>query len=399
MGQIRKRGKVWWIRYYRNGRRYEETSGSTKQSDAARLLRIREGDVARGVPITPLVGRVRFEETATDIVNDYRINGKRSIDVLKRRLRLHLAPVFGGRRMAAITTVDVRAYVAGRQAETVLVRQARRTRVPDGRLHEIPEERRPVSNGAINRELTTLKRMFSLAVQGGKLLHKPHIPLLRESNTRTGFFERDQFASVLGQLPAPLVPMLEFAYVTGWRIDSEVLRLEWPQVDFAGSEVRLDPHTTKNDGGRVFPMTDDLRRVLEGQKREVDRLAREHGQIIPWVFFRLGAKGRGGPKHAKPITSFTKAWKTAVTAAGCPGRIPHDLRRTAVRNMVRRGVPERVAMQLTGHKTRSVFERYNIVSNGDLRTAARHLDGLVGTKKGQPAVFHPEGESEVVGFP
>jgi len=101
------------------------------------------------------------------------------------------------------------------------------------------------------------------------------------------------------------------------------------------------------------------------------------------VFVRLVAAGRGGPKKAQRIVSLTKAWKAACAAAGCPGRIPHDLRRTAVRNMVRRGVPERVAMQLTGHKTRSIFERYNIVSAGDLRTAAVQLSGLTGTEKGQ----------------
>ncbi|HKF68977.1 MAG TPA: tyrosine-type recombinase/integrase [Vicinamibacterales bacterium] len=89
------------------------------------------------------------------------------------------------------------------------------------------------------------------------------------------------------------------------------------------------------------------------------------------------------PLKPRPIRAFTKAWQAACAEAGCPGRIPHDLRHTAVRNMVRRGVPERIAMQLTGHKTRSVFERYNIVSDGDLRTAATQLNGLTGTKLGQ----------------
>jgi len=93
------------------------------------------------------------------------------------------------------------------------------------------------------------------------------------------------------------------------------------------------------------------------------------------------AAGRRGPKAPRRIVSFGKAWKAACLAAGCPGRIPHDLRRTAIRNMVRRGVPERVALKLTGHKTPSVFARYDIVSGGDLRTAAQQLAGLTGTER------------------
>jgi len=179
-------------------------------------------------------------------------------------------------------------------------------------------------------------------------------------------------------------PVVTFAYITGWRIASEVLPLQWRQVDLRGGEVRLDAGTTKNGEGRVFKMSDDLRTLLEERRREATELERKHGQIIPWVFFRLVADERGGVRKPKPIRAFTKAWKLACAEAGCPGRIPHDLRGTAVRNMVRAGIPERVAMRLTGHKTRSVFERYNIVSDGDLDAAAHRLSGVMGEPTNLP---------------
>jgi len=136
------------------------------------------------------------------------------------------------------------------------------------------------SHAEINRELTILKRMFSLAFQAGKLLLKPHIPLLREDNVRTGFFEADQFASVYERLPAAIRPAIEFAYITGWRIPSEVLTLQWRNVDFKAAEVRLDPGSTKNRDGRVFPFTDDLDRLLEEQYAEHLKL-RKAGIVEP----------------------------------------------------------------------------------------------------------------------
>jgi integrase len=396
MGQLKKRGGVWWIRYYRNGRRYEESSGSPKKGVAVDLLKMKEGDSAHGLPVSPQVGRLWFDEAAEDLLNDYRINRKKSLDEVERRITKHLRPSFGSRRMAAITTADVRAFIVKRQSDTTVTTKAREITLKDGTKRRISERTREidgVSNAEINRELTILKRMFTLAVQSGKLLHRPHIPLLKEDNTRTGFFEPEQFASVYTRLPAPLKPIIEFAYITGWRIVSEILPLEWRQVDLEAGEVRLDPGTTKNGEGRVFPFTDDLRELLEEQHREHLKL-RKSGKVQPRVFFRMVAKGRRGTKEPRSIRSLNKAWDAACVAAGCPGRIPHDLRRTAVRNMVRRGIPERVAMQLAGHKTRSVFERYNIVSNGDLRAAAAKLQGLTGTKKGQSEAFSASNESE-----
>ena len=205
--------------------------------------------------------------------------------------------------------------------------------------------------------------MFSLAIEPGKLLHQPPmVPRREENNTRTSFFDQVNLDALLPNLPEPIRPVITFAYVTGWRITSEIVPIQWRQVDLARGEVRLDPGSTKNRDGRVFPLTLELRELLE-RRLDARRRLEKDGLLCPWVFFRMVGRG---PKRPKPIRSFGKAWKTACRLAGCPARIPHDFRRIAVRNMVRAGVPERVAMQLTGHKTRSVFGRYNIVSSGDL---------------------------------
>ena len=110
MGEIRKRGRIWWIRYCRGGRRYEESSRSNKYEAARDLLRVREGEIAKGAPVTSEISRFKFEDAAKDIENDYTVNRRRSIKDLKRRIKLHLHPYFGGRRMASLTTADVRAY-------------------------------------------------------------------------------------------------------------------------------------------------------------------------------------------------------------------------------------------------------------------------------------------------
>jgi integrase len=356
MGELRRRGRIWWIRYYRDGKRHEESSGSSKETDARRLLRLREGDIERGLPVSARVGQLRFEEAAEDLVNDYRTNGKATLKDVERRVHLHLTPFFGGRRLSTVTTSDIRAYIVERQA-AFIYRHNKAGRYRD--------ERRRVSTGEINRELTALKRIFRLAHQAGKLMMVPHIPMLQEHNVRTGFFEREQFEAVRSHMPEAVRGVLTFAYYTGWRVDSEVLPLQWRQVDFQAGTVRLDAGTTKNDEGRVFMFHElgELRRTLEEQRARADQL-RSAGMLVPWVFHRSGTQ----------IRSFRKAWKEACRLAGCPGRLIHDLRRTAVRNLVRAGVPERVAMQLTGHKTRSVFERYNIVSSTDLVQASRMLN-------------------------
>jgi integrase len=162
-------------------------------------------------------------------------------------------------------------------------------------------------------------------------------------------------------------------YYTGAR-KGELLSLRWEQVDFAANRIVLDPGTTKNREGRTLPIYGEMREwlLIEKQIRDAQYPA------CPYVFRRGG----------KPVKNFHKSWALACERAGVPGLLFHDLRRTAVRNMVRAGIPGKIAMQISGHKTRSVFDRYNIVSDRDLDLAAerieRHIQSL-GTLLGTPA--------------
>ena len=164
-------------------------------------------------------------------------------------------------------------------------------------------------------------------------------------------------------------------------------------VDLAGGRLTLRAGETKNDEGREVFLTPPLKAALAAQLERVDALQRKLERVMPFVFPHLSGRHRG-----KRILDFRKAWRTACLEAelggltgeareqrqqwlkanpkaGLLGMLRHDLRRTAVRNLVRAGVPERVSMELTGHKTRSVFDRYDIVSDADKRAASERLMG------------------------
>jgi integrase len=239
----------------------------------------------------------------------------------------------------------------------------------------------------IQNELAALKRMFALAIRAGKANHRPYIPSLKVNNVRTGFFEEPEFRAVLGHLPADLQPLVSFLYLTGWRV-GEVLPLTWKQVDLNAWIVRLEPGTTKNDEGRVFPVAalPVLVDILKTQWKHTQAVAQRTGQIIPWVFHRDG----------RPIREFRDAWRRACSAAGLPGRIPHDFRRTAVRNLERAGVPRSVAMKLTGHKTESVYRRYAIVSEADLAAGVAKLAVLHDAHAGVPRTVIPLHEASTL---
>jgi integrase len=195
-----------------------------------------------------------------------------------------------------------------------------------------------------------LVQAFKLAQEHGLVQRVPRIRRLPERNTRQGFFEQEECEAVADHLPTYLKDFVRFAYLSGWR-KSEISQLQWTDVDRKAHVIRLRPATSKTQEGRVLVLDEELWDLLE-------RCWQEQASV-PWVFHRKRGK----------IGDFRKAWKTACKKAGIPGKLFHDLRRTAVRNMVRAGVPERVAMAVSGHKTRSIFDRYNIVNEQDLREA------------------------------
>jgi integrase len=342
MGMLYKRGKTWWLKYYQNGKPFFESAQTDKKMVAQKLLQQREGEIAQGKMPGVHFEKTTFDDLAEDLLSDYRINEK-NVETVETKVK-HLKAFFGGMKAKQITTPLIKKYIEQRQQE-----QER-----DGKTIKA------ASNATINRELAALKRMLNMgAKQTPPVVDRvPHIPMLAERNVRTGFFDHSEFLALRDAMPEHLKGVLTFGYKTGWRLN-EITSLTWANFDAQMVTVTLNPKDSKNSEGRLIYLDDELKEVCKQARSRQKQLA----TVLPWVF--LNEKGTDRVKR------FYKAWKTACKKAGIGLRIFHDFRRTAVRNMVRAGIPERVAMQISGHKTRSVFERYNIVSESDLMTAAR----------------------------
>jgi integrase len=343
----RAKSPFWWIKIvpYKGGKPIFESTKRTRKDHAETYLRERMKDYEMDLGhVRP--EQVTFDELAEDLKTEYRIQGRKSLDRLGNSVN-HLEKVFKGMRAMEINTARVKRYIDFRQKEGA-------------------------KNGTINRELAALSKMLNLGAQNTprKVVAIPHIPKLKEANPRRGFFEYEEYKAVLDNLPEFYRGPVTFAYYTGWR-QGEVLDLQWGNVDLQGNTVSLDVGTTKNEEGRVVYMTQELRSLLQAQWEE----RKVSGKLSLYVF----------PNESRTNriikTRFNRAWRSACDKAGYPGKLYHDLRRTAVRNMVRAGIPERVAMMISGHKTRSIFDRYNIVDDKDLKQAAEKIgayhNGLV----------------------
>lgn len=326
---------------------HRESTGTDNRTEAVKVLRNRHGQVSHGRLTSVEVEKTAFADLAKMIEVDYEANRRKSPYRLRANLK-HLKEAFGGLPALAITTDKINAYIAERLKEAM--------------------------PATVQNELATLGRMFTLGVRAEKVAHRPYIPNLVVRNTRTGFFEVEDFQAVLEHLPDYLKPLMEFFYLTGWR-KGDVLPLQWRNVDFQAGEVRLEPGSTKNDEGRTFPFSvfPPLGALLKRQRARTTALEKQSDHIIPWVFHR----------HGEPIKNYDRAWKSACKNAGIPDRHVHDFRRTVVRTLERASVPRSTAMALTGHKTERVFLRYAIVSPADLKEGVAKLARLHETREAE----------------
>lgn len=335
--------QVYWIKYYKNGKSFRESSKSKRKADAEKLLKLREGQIVKGEFYGLQMEKTRLQELANDYLNDYILNGRKSLGDARRHAG-NLLKVIGDVPVISIHSDVVLYYI--------------KKRLADG-----------LSNSSINRELTALKRMFSLAMQTTppKVTKTPRIPHLKEAPPRKGFFEYDEYLAIKAALPSYLRPVITMAYYTGMR-KGEILNLKWEQVDLTEGKITLYAGTTKNDEGRVIFMPGELLETLKAQKELRDS---QYPQC-EWVFF--GDTGKKICKHFRGI------WLKACNIAGLEGKLFHDFRRTGVRNLIRSGTSENVTMKISGHKTRSILTRYDITDEGDLKEASLKIERYIREK-------------------
>ena len=350
-GLVKLKGcRFWYAQYYdQNGRKIRASTRSEIHKEALGVLRKLMGDRDRGLAPITAARKITYRELRAGLIASYvekgnaslhvRANGEESVTGLKQ-----LDDFFDfsednpGPPVARITTDTGRAFVQKRQAEGM-------------------------GTAVINRSLACLRRMLRIAQEDGKIQHAPIIRLLKEPNARKGFLSLEMFSKLQAMLPTTLRPLVTFLYYCGVRV-GEALQIEWAQVDLDARLIRLEDDQTKTGEARVVPLPAEVVMMLRDIKPKVGR-----------VFAG---------------TNLRKEWTKACAAVGLgriievPGKkydpryeglIVHDLRRSAIRNLVTvAGVPERIAMKISGHKTRSVFDRYHIVSTDDVSSAMRAME-------------------------
>lgn len=346
-----KGSRYWHISYQMTGpdgesKSIRESSGELTKTAAANKLKDRLLAIAGGNFLGPRIEKITVNELYQDLLQDYRIKSQ-SVDWAESVWDLHLKGVFSGVRAAHVGTIQITGYIEKRIGE----KAARST---------------------VNRELALLRRAFSIAFdaepQKVTRIPKFHKHIVSEKgNERRGFIEEPQYRKLAEAAAGKLWlrTLLALAYTFGFR-RGELLgnpkkdyegRMRCKQVDLLNNTITLYAGETKNDEARTVSLTEECRQLVT----ELRKGKQADDYLFTW-------------ENGDPIIDFRESWDQLTAAAGVPGLLVHDCRRSAVRNMVRRGVPQKTAREISGHKTDAVFSRYNITSGADIEDAARKIE-------------------------
>jgi integrase len=337
----------WYAQIYRDGRPCRISTRTDVKQEAQGFLRTLLTEADNGKPFAGDVSKITYGQLRAGLIQNYNERGNKSLLVHADGTEFingldALDEFFGyesdekpGAALTKITTDSARAFAT--------------MRLEDG-----------VTNSTVNNSLKLLRRMLRLAHEDGKIHVVPKIRLYKENSARKGFLPREKFDELIGHLPIHLKPLITFLYFCGVRL-GEALQIEWSQVDLDRAVIRIEDEQAKTGEARTVPLPDDLIKML----RQVED--------------KTGTVFSG--------TNLRKAWNKACDACGLgklepiddqnnrryTGLIVHDLRRSAIKNLMKAGVNERVAMAISGHKTRAVFDRYHIVDDTDVLEAMRRV--------------------------
>ncbi len=334
-GERRAAGVFWW----KLGRARMSTGCRTEKDAQSwvveRLVEMRRGHLVGARPAV-----LKWDDLEKMVCDRWTVDERRGLLQCMARLR-HLRRAFAGWQATAITSDRVTAYAVRRRAEDAAV-------------------------GTVNLELAILRRAFGLAREAGRLDVIPVIHRLPGTVHRTGTVERGDLEAILAAMPARYRPPLEALYWTGWRL-SEVLHLVWSRVDLAAHELRLDRSKTGQPRVLCYSAIPRLCELLDE--------AHQRRTFSPVIF-----PGRAGRPMNR--TTVEKHWRAACRACRLPdSTLIHDLRRTAVRDLRRAGVPLAVAMGAVGHTSLAVHQGYSIVARED---QAAGMAALVALRAGEP---------------
>jgi integrase len=335
-----------YAQIYRDGRPCRVSTKTDVKQEAQAFLRNLLTDADHGKPFVGDTKKIRYGELREGLIQNYVERGNKSL----------LTDADGTEFINGLAALDqFFEYEAGTKPGVPL------TQITTDAAREFSNERLKagVTNSTVNNSLALLRRMLRIAHEDGKLQSVPMIRLLKSNPARKGFLPREKFDELVSHLPAHMKPLITFLYWCGVRL-GEALQIDWSQVNLDRAVIRLEDEQTKSGDARIVPLPDVLVTMLKKSKR--------HGNVFDG-------------------TNLRKAWGKACTAAGLGtlgeidergnrkynGLIIHDLRRSAIKNLMKVGVSEKVAMTISGHKTRSVFDRYHIVDDADVVNAMRSL--------------------------